>query len=308
MKINPIALIIGALVLIGVGVGGGFFLSNALFAGSGESSETVTAPTLDPNAIPTLSYSQLQAENERLTGQVAALSTQVAGVSSSQAQTRNLPEVEVTDIPKPEEVATEVSPTEPTPEATQVASVPSERLLFRIVQDESEVRFNIYEELNGVPFTVVGTTNQVAGDIVVDFANPNTSQVGEIVIDLRTLRTDNGNRDNAIRGRILQSSNDAYQFGRFVPTDVSGLPTAPVAVGDTITFTVTGDFTLVETTNPVTFQMTLTVESDTRLVGSGVAQILYPDYNLRIPSVPFVANVANEVDLFIDFVATKVDA
>ncbi|MCU0480105.1 MAG: YceI family protein [Anaerolineae bacterium] len=301
MKLNPIALIIGALVLIGVGVGGGFFLSNALFAGSGESDETVTAPTLDPNAIPTLSYSQLQAENERLTGQVAALSTQVATVSS-QAQTRNLPEVEATDIPKPEEPVT----AEPVP--TEVASVPSERLLFRILQEESEVRFNIYEELNGAPFTVVGTTNQVAGDIVVDFANPNTSQVGEIVIDLRTLRTDNGNRDNAIRGRILQSSTDAYQFARFVPTDVSGLPTTPVAVGDTITFTVTGDLTLVETTNPVTFQMTLTVESDSRLVGSGVAQILYPDYNLRIPSVPFVANVANEVDLFIDFVATKVDA
>jgi len=64
----------------------------------------------------------------------------------------------------------------------------------------------------------------------------------------------------------------------------------------------------VETTKPVTFEMTLTVESETRLVGSGVAQVLYPDFNLRIPSVPSVANVADEVNLFIDFVAIKVDA
>lgn len=305
MKLNPIALIIGALVLIGIGVGGGFVLSNALFAGSGESTETVSAPTLDPNAIPTISYSQLQAENERLSAQVAALSTQVA--TTPEAQTRNLPEAEVTaEEPKTE---VPVPTTETTPEATiEVASATSERVLFRINQDESEVRFNIYEELNGSPVTVVGTTNQVAGDVVVDFANPNTSQVGEIVIDLRSLATDNRFRNDAIRGRILQSSQDAYQFGRFVPTDISGLPTSPVAVGDVITFTITGDLTLVETTKPVTFEMTLTVESETRLVGSGVAQVLYPDFNLRIPSVPSVANVSDEVNLFIDFVAIKVDA
>jgi polyisoprenoid-binding protein YceI len=295
MKINPIALIVGALVLIGVGVGGGFFLSTQLFAGSGEATENVVAPTLDPNVTPTMSYSQLQEENNRLMTQVVALSTQVA--TTPEAQTRDLPETVVTEeTPKTEETAT-----------SEVATVASERLLFRISQDESTVTFNIYEELNRAPFTVVGTTNQVAGDVVVDFANPNTSQVGEIVIDLSTLRTDNGNRDNAIRSRILQANQEQYRYGRFVPTDIAGLPTSPVAVGDSITFTITGDLTLVEVTRSVTFEMTLTVESETRLVGRGVTQILYPDFNLRIPSVPFVANVADEVDLFIDFVATKVE-
>lgn len=299
MKINPIALIVGALVLIGVGVGGGFFLSTQLFAGSGEVTENVTAPTLDPNVPPTMSYSQLQEENNRLLTQVSALSTQVA--TTPEAQTRNLPEeTAVADAPKPEETATP----EPTPE---VATVASERVLFRISQDESRVTFNIYEELNGSPFTVVGTTNQVAGDVVVDFANPNTAQVGEMVIDLSTLRTDNGNRDNAIRSRILQANQEQYRYGRFVPTDIAGLPTSPVAVGDSITFTITGDLTLVEITRSVTFEMTLTVESETRLVGRGVAQVLYADFNLRIPAPPFVMNIGDEVDLFIDFVATRVE-
>lgn len=294
MKINPIALIVGALVLIGVGIGGGFFLSTQLFAGSGEATENVVAPTLDPNVTPTMSYSQLQEENNRLMTQVAALSIQI--VTTPEASTRDLTEtVPTEETPKTEEPAT-----------PEVVTVASERLLFRISQDESTVTFNIYEELNGAPFTVVGTTNQVAGDVVVDFANPNTSQVGEIVIDLSTLRTDNGNRDNAIRTRILQSNQEQYRYGRFVPTDIAGLPTSPVSVGDTITFTVTGDLTLVQVTRPVTFEVTLTVESETRIVGRGVAQILYPDFNLRIPSVPFVANVADEVDLFIDFVAIKV--
>lgn len=297
MKINPIALIVGALVLIGVGVGGGFFLSTQLFAGSGEATDNVVAPTLDPNVPPTMSYSQLQAENERLLAQVSALSTQVAITPTPEAQTRNLPET----------VATEETPKTEEPATPEIATIASERVQFRISQDESRATFNIYEELNGSPFTVVGTTNQVAGDVVVDLANPNTSQVGEIVIDLSTLRTDNGNRDNAIRSRILQANQEQYRYGRFVPTDIAGLPTSPVAVGDSITFTITGDLTLVEVTRSVTFEMTLTVESETRLVGRGVTQILYPDFNLRIPSVPFVANVANEVDLFIDFVATRVE-
>lgn len=297
MKINPIALIVGALVLIGVGVGGGFFLSTQLFAGSGEATDNVVAPTLDPKVPPTMSYSQLQAENERLLAQVSALSTQVAITPTPEAQTRNLPET----------VATEETPKTEEPATPEIATIASERVQFRISQDESRATFNIYEELNGSPFTVVGTTNQVAGDVVVDLANPNTSQVGEIVIDLSTLRTDNGNRDNAIRSRILQANQEQYRYGRFVPTDIAGLPTSPVAVGDSITFTITGDLTLVEVTRSVTFEMTLTVESETRLVGRGVTQILYPDFNLRIPSVPFVANVANEVDLFIDFVATRVE-
>lgn len=279
MKINPLALLAGIALFFMAGVGGGFLLNNALLGGSGESTEVVSAPTLDPNIPPTLSYSQLQAENERLLTQVAILSQ----------PSEMTPEAQAPQIDEP---------------ALDTASA---RVLFRITTDESEVRFNIYEELNGAPFTVVGKTNQLAGDVVVDFANPNASQVGEIRIDLRSLRTDNGNRDNAIRGRILQSAQDQYQFGTFKPTDIIGLPSGAVSVGDTITFTLVGDLTLVATTRSVSFEVTLTVESDTRLKGSGVAVVDYNDFNLRIPSVPSVANVADEVTLEIDFVALRVE-
>jgi len=54
------------------------------------------------------------------------------------------------------------------PEANDVA--PRVRV-FRISQTRSRVRFEIDEELRGEPKTVVGTTDQVAGEIALDFSN-----------------------------------------------------------------------------------------------------------------------------------------
>jgi polyisoprenoid-binding protein YceI len=78
----------------------------------------------------------------------------------------------------------------PTLEANEEAAG-GDATVFRIVPEQSEVRFNIFEELRGEPVTVVGTTNQIAGDIRVDFANPANSEVGTIRVNVRTLVTDN---------------------------------------------------------------------------------------------------------------------
>jgi polyisoprenoid-binding protein YceI len=193
-------------------------------------------------------------------------------------------------------------------EATQetisadVQPTTDEARVFRIAAAESEVRFLLDEDLRGQRVTVVGATRDVDGQIAVDFSAPGNSTLGEITINVRTLRTDNNFRDSAIRGQILLSSQDQYQFARFVPTRISGLPES-VTFGEAFTFTVTGDFTLRDLTRPVTFEVTVTPESDARLVGSAKAVINRADFNLTIPSVPGVANVEEEVELEIDFVA-----
>lgn len=192
-------------------------------------------------------------------------------------------------------------------EAGDDVAAGSSRTLFRITQDESEVRFNIDETLRGERITVVGTTDQVAGDIGVNFDNPSASQVGTIRINVRTLSTDSSLRNNAIRGQILQSSRDEFEFAEFVPSSIDGLPDS-VAVGDTVTFTITGDLTVRDITNTVTFETTVTVTNETRIEGLATATVLRDDYNLSIPSVPQVADVAEEVILEIDFVALVVDA
>lgn len=192
--------------------------------------------------------------------------------------------------------------------ASEVISAPevtaeSEGVAFNIVPDESEVRFEIDEDLRGQRNTVIGRTNQVAGQLVVNFDNPAETQVGTIRINVRTLVTNDEFRNRAIRGQILLSARDEFEFGEFVPTSVTGMPDQ-VTIGEPISFQIAGDLTLRGITNPVTFDVTVTPVSETQLEGTASAVTDRTLYGMEIPSVPGVANVEEEVELYIDFVAT----
>jgi polyisoprenoid-binding protein YceI len=160
--------------------------------------------------------------------------------------------------------------------------------------------------LRGSLNTVTGRTNQIAGQIAVDFANPQNSRVGEIRISARSLRTDNEFRDRAIRGQILQSAQDEFEFISFVPTELEGLPTA-VTMGEPFEFSITGDLTIRDITEPATFNVTVTPVSETRIEGLATATVQRADYGLEIPSVPSVADVDEAVRLEITFVAVAAE-
>ncbi len=193
--------------------------------------------------------------------------------------------------------------------STEVASAPATTApvsaalaIFNIVPDESEVRFILNEVLRGSPNQVTGRTNQIAGQIAVDFANPQNSQVGEIRIDARSLATDNELRNRAIRGQILQSQQDQFEFISFKPKEISGLPVS-VTMGTAFEFQVTGDLTIRDITKSVTFDVNVTPDSKTKIEGTATATVQRGDYNLTIPSVPGVADVDEAVKLEITFVA-----
>jgi polyisoprenoid-binding protein YceI len=176
------------------------------------------------------------------------------------------------------------------------------RTLFSITADESQVRFIIDETLLGNPKTVVGVTNQVAGEILVDFSNPTNSQLGAIRINVRTLETDNEIRTRALRGQILQADEEAFEFATFVPTQVVGLPNS-VTIGETFSFEIHGQLTVHGVTRNITFEATLTPISTTRLAGTAQTTVRYADFNITIPTAPGVANVSDDVRLEIDFTA-----
>lgn len=175
--------------------------------------------------------------------------------------------------------------------------------IFEIVSAESEARFLIDEVLSGSPITVVGTTDQVAGQIAIDTSDPAATQVGTIQVNARTLATDNDFRNRAIKNAILNT--DSYEYITFVPTAIDGLPTS-VTVGEAFTFQMTGDLTVKDTTQTVTFDVTVTPVSETELAGTASTSILYSDFNLTIPDSPSVDTVADEVTLELEFVAEAV--
>jgi polyisoprenoid-binding protein YceI len=189
---------------------------------------------------------------------------------------------------------------EPTPAPDSAASGPR---LFHISPDETTVQFTIYEELSGQPQDVVGTTNQIAGELAVDFADASSAQVGVIQINARTFVTDNSRRDGAIRNFILNTA--AYEYITFTPTELIGL-SGPVAPGTTAKFQLAGDLTIGAVTRPVVFDVSVDVVSADRLDGTASATIRRSDFNLSIPSVPRVANVGDDIRLQINGVAVAV--
>ena len=180
--------------------------------------------------------------------------------------------------------------------------IPTE-VAFSLVAEESQASFTMEEDLAGVRTTVIGSTNEVAGNITVVMSDPSASTIGTILINARSLATDNSMRNSAIRGRILRSAEDQYEFIVFEPRTLTNFSADSVAIGETISFDVTGDLTVSGNTREVTFRADVTLESETRLSGTAATTVLHADFGLTIPSVPRVANVTDEVELALDFVA-----
>jgi polyisoprenoid-binding protein YceI len=191
---------------------------------------------------------------------------------------------------------------QPTASATSGTTAQSATsVTLQISQAESEARFVIDEVLNNAPKTVIGATDQVAGEIAVDPADPSQTRVGVIQIDARDLTTDSEFRNRAIKNQILQT--DEYEYISFTPTQILGLPQS-AAVGQQYTFQIVGDLAIRGVTKQVTFDVSAAADSQSRLQGTASAAIAYADYSISIPQVPQVASVADQVRLELDFVAT----
>lgn len=192
-------------------------------------------------------------------------------------------------------------PTGATAEAS--AQTSAEARTFQIDPEQSEARFIVDEVLFGNPNTVVGRTSEVSGQIEIDPTHPAQSSVGEIQINARSLVTDNRFRNRSLSRMILQSNRDEYQFITFTPTTIEGLPDTAGA-GDTFEFQITGDLKIREVVQRVTFDVSITADSETEISGLAGATVLRSDFELTIPNVDGVADVTDEVRLELEFVAT----
>lgn len=168
------------------------------------------------------------------------------------------------------------------------------------LSEGSEARFYLDEVLFGSDKTVEGITSDVTGEIQFDLASPATATVGTITINARELKTDDNRRDGQIQNRVLQSAEDEYQYITFEPTSITGLPET-AAVGDTFNVQMTGNLTIRGVTLEKTFDVAVTVASETNLTGLGTTTVTHQEFELSIPSVPIVASVEDEVRLEIEF-------
>lgn len=183
-----------------------------------------------------------------------------------------------------------------------VENVAAGNTVFEINSQESEARFKLNEVLRGVDNLVVGTSSNLAGQIAFNPDDLLSAQVGTIAVDARTLATDSNLRNNTLRNDILFAF--VYEQIIFEPTEITGLPNA-VTVGETVAFDLTGDLTIRDVTNPVTFSVTAQLVTPEQLEGVATTTVTRADYQLEIPSAPGVADVDNEVVIEFEFVADQ---
>ena len=201
----------------------------------------------------------------------------------------------------PDSAAPTVAPTTaPEPAVAPAAAAQ----VYRIDATQSKASYKVSETfLDGNRIVdAVGVTSAVAGDILIDRTTPANSQVGEIVVDISQLTSDSNRRDNAIRRQWLESAK--YPLATFSNAVISELP-AELREGTPFSFKITGDMKLHDTTQPMTWDVTMTLQGD-GLTGTATTVFKMSSFNVDPPDIAGVLTVEDDVALTLEIVANAV--
>ncbi len=211
---------------------------------------------------------------------------------------------EAVEMPQPDPAA-QVDEVTPPPAEEGTAGAAGTRT-FQIVPEQSSMQYFVEEEFFGqaVPFvTAIGKTSALNGSVALQI-DGNSVQIesGTFEADISTLTSDRPRRDQAIRDRWLQSGR--YPIATFVATEALNVP-ADAAFGQDINFQVSGDMTIREVTNPLTWDMTARIDDGT-LAGTATTFFYMKDYGFDPPDIAGILRVTDGVTVTVDFVAQEV--
>lgn len=218
-----------------------------------------------------------------------------------------------TQAPQPvtTEMATEaVDPGSPTaPPAVAAIQAPTTQaassggaVTYKIVPGESQLKYEVGEVFindNNRFNLASGVTSGVSGDISLDPAAPQNSQIGTITADVSQFKSDSSRRDNFIRGRFLESSK--YPNVTFTTTKIDGLPQT-YSDGQEIPLKISGDLTIRDVTKPVVFDATVKLSGDT-LSGTATTTILMSDFGFGPISLVGMLKTEDQAKVTLTFVA-----
>lgn len=180
---------------------------------------------------------------------------------------------------------------------------------FTVSADESQASYVVNEEFLADALSklgidpgeqiVVGTSPGVSGEMTLDFTNPELVENAQFTVDLSQLQSDQDRRDNWLEDNALVTSQ--FPQAIFVATSVSGLPESYTA-GEEISFQLTGDLTVREVTNSVTFDVTATLTGDT-IQGSAVLPLQMSDFNITPPDFANTLTVEDSFRIEVELVA-----
>ena len=161
-----------------------------------------------------------------------------------------------------------------------------------VTTDGSLVGYRVAEVLFGVDTEGVGRTEEVTGTMTLDGS---VLTAVEFSVDVASMRSDDGRRDNQFRGRIM--STDEFPTATFVLTEPVDLG-VEADEGATVTTGIVGDLTLRGVTRQVTATVDARVE-DGRVGVVGSIPVVFTDFDIVDPSLP---GIVVEPDGLVEFV------
>ncbi len=211
--------------------------------------------------------------------------------------------VTATPTPSGTPLPTSTPTLQPTQVATVSAATEPDFIVMRVVAEESEACYQVGEvfiELKNLYKLAVGITHAVNGEFAIDRANIANSKIGQIVVDLSQLRSDERSRDGAIRQEFLESNR--YPLAKLTDAAAIGLPNRPYKNGETLHFLIKGNLLIRKSTRETTFHATATL-TDGMLVASAYADILLTDFDISPPNFFGSLRVNNEMRIVLNLVA-----
>lgn len=173
----------------------------------------------------------------------------------------------------------------------------AEAARLEVMPAASEARYRVREQLLGYKFPndAVGTTQSVSGAVAFDVQG-RPAPGSKIIVDLRTLRSDEARRDNYLHRDTLTTA--SFPYAEFIPREVRGLP-FPLPASGRANVQILGNLTIRGVTRPVTWEGTVEFTGTAVRLQARTA-FKFGDFELTQPRVFRVLSIEDHIRLEVD--------
>jgi polyisoprenoid-binding protein YceI/mono/diheme cytochrome c family protein len=166
--------------------------------------------------------------------------------------------------------------------------------VYRIDPTRSKLTYAVDEKLFGEDASrAEGSTNGIAGDLAINPTNPDASRVGQIVVNVEQLHSDNNLRDARMRAANLGSHDDPLAY--LTASGFTGMPER-VKEGEPVHFKLDSQLTVKKTPAPVTWDVDATLDGGT-LTATATANVKMSTYGIGPISIAGLVSTSDDVTL-----------
>ena len=155
--------------------------------------------------------------------------------------------------------------------------------------------------INAGQTVVIGTTEGVNGEIQLDFDSEEIVQGAEFTVDMTGLKTDQNRRDEWLIDNAIETG--AFPEATFVANSVTGL-SGTLVDGEEVNFQMTGDLTVRDVTNEVTWDVTAVINDGT-LQGTATLALKITDFGITPPDFANTLKVNDDFTIEVELTAQE---